>query len=492
MSPDAQCLLIEAQASPEDISCREDAANDDLTCFITYTGLEDDAVLGLGLFVHPLSARQTRYGLVPDFDLVFDYLDVEAFNQGVQHAKPSASETGELRCMVSSARKRLNGWLPLYLNATHWSRTRCFVQSAFAYLATGKINSQFQTNHALDVCCSLLSCIVSGFTVGQAECASPRTSARGKANEKAMQMYADVHRLFLQVAQEYPEMRQLALQRLRSFIQDPAARTRDQTPSLGSLVQCLLVTEELSWEDLAPSFIPEALRRHAVRQVAWGETMDLSNCKGSVDKLISEWDRFAPRAACMTCFSVLFYHRVGRPNRCSLKEVAAAYDRRWGRLQSDVVQEMMAACAHLSQCHSIENIIAEILPHGSCTRDKLGDMILWAERHGRPSCRGVIIESKWPQFQGPNKLLRQWRHCRHRQTLQRSWHYGDQTHQYYNEESSITYDDQFYWSRLDNVYQAHMQPFYIQDYQYHPLAHHTYDNHASAQWSWHHVRVAAR
>jgi len=435
-----------------------------------------------------------RYGLVPDFDLVFDYLEVEAFNQGVQHAKPSTSETGELRCMVSSARQRLNGWLPLYLNATHWARARCFVQSAFAYLATGNSNFPFQTHHALDVCCSLLSCIVSGFMVGQAECASPRTSARGKANEKALQMYADVHRLFLQVAQEYPEVRQLALKRLQSFIQDPASRTRDETPSLGSLFQCLLITEELSWAVLAPSFVPEALRRHAVRQLSWGETMDLNNCKGSVDKLISEWDKFAPRAASMTCFSVLFYHRVGRPYGCSLKGVAKTYDRRWGRLQTDVVQEMMAACAHLSQCHSIENIIAEILPHRSCSRDKLGDMILWAERHGRPSCRGVMIESKWPQLQGPNKLLRQWRHRRHHQALQISWHYSDQTQQYYNEESSRNHDEQLQWFQFNNVHQAHMQPSYIQGYQHHQWAqvHHTYYNYASAQLSWQPVRVAAR
>jgi len=481
-------FAAEVQATPEDIACREAAARDDLTCFITYTGVEDDAVLGLGLFVHPFSGRQRRYGMVPDFDLVYDYLDVEAFNQGVLHAKPSTSEADVLPCMVSSARKKLNGWLPIYLNAKHWTRARRFAQSAFAYVATGKKNSIFQAHHALDVCCSLLACIVSGFVVGQTECASPRTSKRGKANEKALQMYADVHRLFLQIAEEYPEIRQLALKRLNLFIKDPSKRTQDQTPSLGSLAQCLLITEELTWEDLASSFIPETLRRHAARQACRGQTMDLDRCKGSVDELISEWDKFAPRAASVTCFTVLFYRRVGRPNGFALKQVEAAYDRRWGRLKPTVVQEMMEACAHLSWHHSIEDILAEIFPDGRCTRDKLGDMILWAERYGHRNCRGVLFEDEWPQIQGPNKLLYQWRHGqRRRDKRQRSYKY----------KCSSMHIDQVSWDQQhDHPHGVLLQPMYVyvEDLQYHQwaLLHYTYHNYASAHWAWQPMRVAAR
>lgn len=489
LCPDAACLAIEAQATPEDIICRESAARDDLTCFITYMSLEDNAVLGLGLYVHPLSARQKRYGLTPDFDLVFDYLEVDAFNRGVQHANLNQSENAELPCMVSSARKRLNGWLPLYVNAKHWALARPFVNSAFSSLATGKFESCYRTHHALNVCCNLLACIASGFTAGQTEYASPRTSGRGKVSEKALQMYADVHRLFLQVALECPEVRQLALQRLRAFIQDPIARTsRDQTPSIGGLVQCLLITEELSWEDLAPTFIPEVMRRHAVRQASAGVTLDLSCCRGAVDKLISEWDKFAPQAASVTCFSVIFYRCVGRPNGCLLKEVAAVYDQRWGRLQPQVVHDLMDACSHLATHHSIEDIIAELLPHGSCSRNKLGDILLWAERHGRPGNRGMIPESEWPQIQGPNRFLCQWQQRQHRQRArQSSWCNSVQLQLQNNESSQY---QQFLW--LDRPHTVHVQNAYIQDCQYHQwtAGHHLYCT--GVYWSWNPLQVASR
>uniref|UniRef100_A0A7S0AA38 Uncharacterized protein n=1 Tax=Pyrodinium bahamense TaxID=73915 RepID=A0A7S0AA38_9DINO len=416
--------MQEDAASSVDKACRQAAAREDLRCFVTLLGLEDEeAVLGLGVYAHARTVRQRRWGQPPDLDLVFDYVDVEAFNEGVRRAAPQAGE--RLPVLVSSARGRFNGWLPLYIHAQHWASARRFAVSAFSALANRRPGGTFKPKDALDICCSLLTCAVAGFTKSQTECASPRTASRGKASERAVQMYADVHRLLLQMAREYPEVHLEALQRVRRFIEDPVGRTRRGTPNLGNLVHCLLVVEEVTWEDLAPSLVPEALRRHVMRQECNCLTFRSNRCGRSAEQLVAAWDSFAPDVGKVVCFSVMFYQRVGRPSGWSLADVEAAYDRRWGRLREEVMAGVMGACAHLCQQHSVMDFLLPIIPGGACSVDHIAELILWAERHGtteslgKPSWRAerrgrgaasaaAPPEAEWPAPRGPCPLLQEW------------------------------------------------------------------------------------
>lgn len=403
---------------------------DDLFCFVTFSGI-DEAALGLGIQVHARSAQQRRLNLPPELDLVCDYLDAEAFNDGTEHAASKLSRRGEvsaLPAMVSSSRKPLNGWLPLYIHAEHWSRARCYVASAFNLLMGRKPEATFKPKDALNICCSLLTCAVVGFTKGQTECASPRSFARGKASERAVQMYADVHRLMLQLAKEHPVIRCLAEARLRQFIESPSGRTRDATPNLGDLIHCLLITEKYAWEDLAETLIPEALRRQVVRQYWNGSTFS-SKDVSSMDYLISSWDDFAPLSGMVACCCVMFCKRVGRPNSRSLEEVEASYDRRWGRLQKDVISDLTSICAELSNQTSVNSFFALAFPGRPPTNDApggLGELMLWAEKYGPERTKEslaeqilwaekfgwvkhAIPEEQWPQLHGPYSLLQRWR-----------------------------------------------------------------------------------
>jgi hypothetical protein len=263
-----------------------------------------------------------------------------------------------------------------------------------------------------------------------------------------MQMYADVHRLFLQMACEYPAVRRLAKKRLQDFILDPAARTRSRTPCLGSLVHCLLVVEDVTWEDLAMTLIPEAFRRHFVRQECKGYQFDSRWCAESADQLISLWDYFAPQAGMVITFFVMFYHRVGRPKDCTLEEVRCRYDRRWGRLPDDANSELIEICNHLRQQASATDFFPLMFPWTSGGPQSLKEVmqwaqthsrasissclceiILWAEKHGR--CSKAIPEGDWPVLNGPYELLNEWwdacqrraywRRCQPAQPRQRRW-----------------------------------------------------------------------
>jgi len=428
--PDAASTECEHGASPQDIAEREAAAADDLFCYVTCSGI-DEAVLGLGLQVHARSAHQRRSNLPPELDLVCDYLDVEAFNDGTEHAASKRSywdETCTLPAMVSSSRKPLNGWLPLYINAEHWSRARCYVASAFNLLMGRKLEAKLRPKDALNICCSLLTCAVVGFTKGQTECASPRSSARGKASERAVQMYADVHRLMLQLAKEHPEIRCLAESRLQKFIESPSGRTRDATPSLGDLIHCLLISETYAWEDLAETLIPEALRRQVLRQHWNGNAFSCQDVS-TMDLLISSWNDFAPLSGMVACCCVMFCKRVGRPDACSLAEVETSYDRRWGRLHKDVISDLVSICAELGNQTSVSSFFALAFPGSPPIDDApggLGELMLWAEKYGNERIKESLAEQilwaerfgwvkqpipeeEWPQLHGPYPLLQQWR-----------------------------------------------------------------------------------
>lgn len=417
----------------QDVPCEEEAlrradVEENVVCFVTLMGPEE-TTLGLGLFVHKRTPRQRWYELPPDFDVLCDYLDHEAFNIGVRRGSALCSPpSGELPSMVSSSRGKLNGWFPLYINASHWSRVRPLVASAFARLAGRASRAEFRVSDCLDVCASLLCSAVVGFLKAQSERADPRTKGRGMASDRALQMYGNIHRVFLQLAWEYPELRELAAGRLRQFIHNPSARTRAKTPDLGHLVQYLCIVDEIAWEDLAPTVVPESMRRQVARNSLDGRVFDPWTFWGSnLKSLISAWDSFAPKACVVTAFCATFCRVIARPLDLSIEEVALAYDRTWGRLGVCVVEDVATACALLRAETSIGSIFpllvlgveaqtfkdtievcrAQSASGAQALSRTLGEHILWAHRHGWLNGDNEYVRAQnWPSLQGSCPLLR--------------------------------------------------------------------------------------
>lgn len=460
LAPDGSSAVeIEAlKAWEEDVSEEEHARRSEeldggLTCFITF-GSHEDATLGLGLYVHPRTAHQKWYRTLGDFDFVCDYLDVDAFNEGVRRASRLAdhSAAGVLPSMVSSSRNKLNGWLPLYINSHHWARAKPFAAPAFLRLAGYRGSSgDFQPVMALDVCNRLLTCAVVGFLKGQSPLADSRTTERSVASHRSVQMYADVHRLLLQVTHEYPEIEHIATRRLLRFISDPWARTCSITPDLGDLIQCLLISDAVSWDDLAPTLIPEAMRRQAARGLRgqgqfdpWAESDEILDIHG----LVTAWDVFAPRSCAVTFMCASFCKLVGRPHDLALEDVVLAYDKRWGRLGDEVVRDILRSCTELRcQDLSIRSFFPSLLPgaasqsfeealrageqkDGSWESKEacqggseseamrfLAECILWASWYDWNGDSEHVPAQVWPKVAGPHGLLEQWRSTRVAQPL---------------------------------------------------------------------------
>merc|ERR1719161_2296478 len=64
--------------------------------------------------------------------------------------------------LPSSTRRRINAWLPLYINEANWSISKTFAPSAFSLIAT-QLNAAFQPTDALKVCARLMCCAIVGF-----------------------------------------------------------------------------------------------------------------------------------------------------------------------------------------------------------------------------------------------------------------------------------------------------------------------------------------
>lgn len=177
---------------------------------------------------------------------------------------------------------------------------------------------------------------------------------------------------------------------------------------MGALLQCLLVTEDVTWEELAPTFIPEIFRRHLARQRCRGFEFD-TRCLQGKDDLVAAWDEFAPQTGVVVKFTLLFYKLVGRPGVALLEDVAAAYDQRWGLLRDEARKELVENCHKLARASSVAELVPELLPDGMYTDDYMCELILWAERFGRRLGKRVIPAHRWPD-RGDCRLLQAWRH----------------------------------------------------------------------------------
>ncbi|CAE7229627.1 unnamed protein product [Symbiodinium sp. CCMP2592] len=361
VAPRLSCGSSEQDAASEDSYGDSESSDSERVCYISLASAhEEDTVLGLGLFVHRRTRRQVRFRLPHDVSFSMDYLDVNAFNTGLQAMKGRGREAA----LVSSSRGQLNAWLPLFVDGKHWARARPYVESAVVALSGAPCKEFPET--ALSVCCSLLTQAAVSLSLGQ-------------VTERAIQMYGDSHRLLLQLAHEWPELKQVAHRRLRLFLHHPESRLRHVTPSLGDLLHCMLIVDDLEWGDLQAAVVPEALRRHVWRQECGGYVFDATSDTTAAG-IVAQWDMFAPDACKVLCFIATYVSRVGRPRGSSLEDMMAAFDRNCGHLPQ-AHEEISQLCCSLQHEKAVREIL-EMMGLGSYSEDFLAETLLWAVRNG--------------------------------------------------------------------------------------------------------------
>mmetsp|Transcript_52339 Transcript_52339/g.124957 ORF Transcript_52339/g.124957 Transcript_52339/m.124957 type:complete len:1507 (-) Transcript_52339:58-4578(-) len=419
-----EAVVVEEEGlTEEEMTCRQIVDAEE--CFATLSTWRE-CVLGLGLFIHPRTCRERRAGIPPQVDLVVDYVSSEAYNFGVRalvsHVEdeeadvPSREDAAPPAVMSSSARQRINGWLPLFINEANWRSAKMFAPSAFSLIST-QLNTAFVPEDALRVCGRLMCCAVVGFV---------RTNTdHPAASERAVQMYCDVHRLFLRMAEEHPEIRALAHKHLTKFINSPEMRTRKGTSDLGLLVTYLSILDSVSWADLYHVFVPEMVRRAFARM---SEAFDPEMTCQTEEDIIARFDGLEPEHGRVILFFNAFNALVARPvtawhsapdaskarEGCDFPQiplpvhkVEAMYDRRWGRLSDCRRDALIAEIRRLHEINSVKDVLQELIPHAFTTADT-AELLLWASNHGD---RQKVIQ-EWPNLRSLGKARTQVFHNR--------------------------------------------------------------------------------
>lgn len=122
---------------------RRKLADDLFTCYVSL-GTWREEEIGIGLLVKPRTMRERYKKLMPMVSIVPDYISASSFNTGVKATalKPEAAldrendEEEEHSMVKSSTRGRINAWLPLYINRSHWKSAKNYATSALSIIAT--------------------------------------------------------------------------------------------------------------------------------------------------------------------------------------------------------------------------------------------------------------------------------------------------------------------------------------------------------------------
>jgi len=373
-----------APLSAEEVMERR--SREEISCYVTLENWRE-CTLGIGLLVRPRTIRERYRNLLPTIDLVEDYVSVEAFNSGAR-ARFSGQEGGgfdrddeegeeESMMVKSSSRSRINAWLPLYLNRHHWETARHFAPAAFSVIAT-QFNDTFKPVYTLEVCARLMCAATVRFTLEDQ-----------RLSEKALQMYADVHMLFLEMMAAYPDISSLADSSLTEFIQNPKKRTRKELANLGDLIQYLTVSDKVTWEAIKEPLVAELFRRSS-RHIGNLPT----NTMSSVDQLLDAWASANGDGGKVVMFSKLFLDLIARPNNMSTSQVREARERTWGKISDQTITNVKQSFSYILSHNGPVDLLRFLGFNRS--KEAVAELILWAlhYRHEGPPVHYQGVPSK--------------------------------------------------------------------------------------------------
>lgn len=148
-------------------------------------------------------------------------------------------------------------FLPLFFSAEHFKRALPQIEKTVAHLALNfrhgnKKLQRFHPHMVLDV----IPKIITTFVV-------PLSDNGISACEKSYQGLIRIHRLFLALAQQYPDIEKEALRRLKLFVSDEKYRTKAACPNLGAVVPLLMIVDDkvFNWPRMCLPYMRETFDR---------------------------------------------------------------------------------------------------------------------------------------------------------------------------------------------------------------------------------------
>ncbi|KAJ3029496.1 UNVERIFIED_CONTAM: hypothetical protein HDU68_011987 [Siphonaria sp. JEL0065] len=143
-------------------------------------------------------------------------------------------------------------WLPLYISYDHFLKGLPLLKKSFVRLTPHIKSRGFDPVMVLEVLPKLMNTQI------------VLLCDQGLHNSDSfLTNYFQIHRLFLALVYEFPQLKNLILKRLTEFAKSPNARTKAIVPSLGDLIPLMAVLPDPMkvWKNVGPLFLKESMER---------------------------------------------------------------------------------------------------------------------------------------------------------------------------------------------------------------------------------------
>ena len=299
----------------------------ELFCFHTKATFAE-SVLGVGV-----SVTEGRDGRAASrsIEAPLDMLSHEAFDGGVRS---------------SAWKETFQHYLPLMLDTQHQCAVGKRLERAIVNIAVrgsrgGSCYEAFQPSMCLDVLPKLMNSAVVRLMK-----ADTGGRMQQHASDAALQAYCAYHHILLVCAQRYPQITQIAEDRVQRFIAAASTPRRSDLkvvcPNLGELLVLLTVSSS-SWADLAPAFMVEAMARNVrwtlqdYPELYYLEDFDSSYRVRSTLNATRTSQR-------LLMFQVYFLQQIGRPRNEPWGSVLQRYNASFGRPPPQVARALFSTC----------------------------------------------------------------------------------------------------------------------------------------------------
>jgi ubiquitin-protein ligase/Mg-chelatase subunit ChlD len=229
----------------------------ELKCFYSKRTIAED-VMGIPL----------NYTINPRTGCVdYIYSSMELMSKGCYTAGIRVNTWGEA----------INGFMPLYLTKEHFTRALPRIQESILKLSLQDSrqsnysnNSSRFSRHGGAVGNSMPASATRSFTPKLVLEVLPRMmntmivllADNGiEELDTCVHGYCQLHRLFIALLRQFPQLRPLIAARLRRFIDQPDRRSKHHEPNLGELIVLVSVCEEVGWVDIISAITQESFAR---------------------------------------------------------------------------------------------------------------------------------------------------------------------------------------------------------------------------------------